>query len=365
MLLKVLEHINIMLLKTLAIFVILGVIGTLGKPKVSIEDLKNVNAEKPRLRFDTNGKFKIVNFADLHYGEFPGTQVGRAQDGNSSRVMKDILEFEHPDFVVFTGDFITGEGIFINGTGFIQTILAPLAEANYRWASTYGNHDNGVTVTREAIFATEQRYDQSYTQHGAPGLAGLTNYYLPVYANEEQAGESPVLILWFFDSQGGFDPSGIKPTFVDETVVQWFIQTNRNITAEWGAIPALAFFHIPTLDYREVQANMPADCAGLVAEAVVPQHRNTSFMEALVASGTVLTTFVGHDHGNAWCCPYRGMEICYNRHTGYGGYGSWTRGARVIDLELGETKSLSKRTNYIRLENGTIIDRYPKDEFLQ
>jgi len=32
---------------------------------------------------------------------------------------------------------------------------------------------------------------------------------------------------------------------------------------------------------------------------VVPQDRDTLFMDALVESGTVLTTFVGHDHGTS------------------------------------------------------------------
>jgi predicted MPP superfamily phosphohydrolase len=67
-----------------------------------------------------------------HYGEFPGTDVGRAQDGNSTRVMTDILRFENPDFVVFTGDFITGDAIVRNSTGFIDTLLTPVVQGGYR-----------------------------------------------------------------------------------------------------------------------------------------------------------------------------------------------------------------------------------------
>jgi len=62
--------------------------------------------------------------------------------------------------------------------------------------------------------------------------------------------------------------------------------------------------------------------------------------------------------GNAWCCKYETLEICYNRHTGYGGYGEWTRGARVVELDLSQDMWTSKR-NYVRLENGTIVDDYP------
>jgi hypothetical protein len=50
---------------------------------------------------------------------------------------------ERPDFVVFTGDFITGDAILSNSTGFIDTLLTPVVAGGYKWASTYGNHDNG------------------------------------------------------------------------------------------------------------------------------------------------------------------------------------------------------------------------------
>jgi hypothetical protein len=74
-------------------------------------------------------------------------------------------------------------------------------------------------------------------------LIGLTNYYLPVYP---PIGDVPELILWFFDSQGGFDPSGIKPSIVDESVVQWFKNESAAVEMKWGRVPALAYFHIPT-----------------------------------------------------------------------------------------------------------------------
>jgi hypothetical protein len=101
-------------------------------------------------------------------------------------------------------------------------------------------------VTREAIFSTESKYNLSYTQHSPEGVLGLTNYYLPIYPVEIEENQSPALILWFFDSRGGFDPAGIKPSNVDESVVEWFLQEHHNITETWGQIPALAFFHIPT-----------------------------------------------------------------------------------------------------------------------
>ncbi len=52
-------------------------------------------------------------------------------------------------------------------------------------------------------------------------------------------------------------------------------------------------------------------------------------------------TFVGHNHGNDFCGSYEGnILLCFGRHTGYGGYGRWERGSRIIQLRLSSSDSL-------------------------
>lgn len=63
-----------------------------------------------------------------------------------------------------------------------------------------------------------------------------------------------------------------------------------------------------------------------------------------------------------------GLNLCFGRHTGYGGYGSWTRGSRQILLD--ETTLETEIATWIRLEDGSVSgqvslnstygeDRYP------
>jgi len=80
---------------------------------------------------------------------------------------------------------------------------------------------------------------------------GLEDLHIRISLNLKQKFEidetsTPVLLLWFFDSQGGFDPSGIKPSIVDASVVNWFKETSAELISRWGRLPALAYFHIPT-----------------------------------------------------------------------------------------------------------------------
>jgi hypothetical protein len=64
-----------------------------------------------------------------------------------------------------------------------------------------------------------------------------------------------------------------------------------------------------------------------------------------------------------------GINLCFGRHTGYGGYGNWMRGSRQILLDK---KHLTTNTQtWIKLEDGTISGRvtlnatYGHDEYPQ
>jgi len=45
-------------------------------------------------------------------------------------------------------------------------------------------------------------------------------------------------------------------------------------------------------------------------------HLCTGLFNAFQKMGDVKATFVGHDHGNDWCCLYEGIRLCFGRHTG-------------------------------------------------
>lgn len=48
-----------------------------------------------------------------------------------------------------------------------------------------------------------------------------------------------------------------------------------------------------------------------------------------------------------------GLNICFNRHSGYGGYTDWARGARQIIVEESKLGTKELET-WIRLENGVV-----------
>ena len=305
-----------------------------------------VKRDPTKLVFDQNGRFKIAQFADLHFGEAESTQWGPQQDINSTRVMERVLAWERPDLVIYSGDQVTGENIYDNATRYWGRLLQPCLATNTRWATVFGNHDDRSARhgTREDLLKFDTSFNLSLSQFGPSDIHGLTNYYLLLYSDKE--ANNPSWVIYFLDSGGGTYPELVYP---DQ--IQWFIKTASYITQSYGQIPGLAFFHIPSTGYEGVYQK--SLCVGMNDDDITPQIAANALLSVLAEYGGVVWVSVGHDHGNDWCCPSKaGPTICYGRHTGYGGYGRWPRGSRVAVLRR---DSMLVET-YVRMENGTIID---------
>ncbi|KAH8805775.1 Metallo-dependent phosphatase-like protein [Xylogone sp. PMI_703] len=341
----------------------------------SIFSLKD---KRPYLRLDRDASFKIAIFSDLHYGE-EEHDWGITQDISSTKVMAAILDYETPDLVVFDGDLITGENTFReNSSNYINVITKSLVDRGVPWASTYGNHDSKFNLSREAIFAAESRFSLSYTQHSPPNLPGVSNYYLLIYPasplpNDEHV---PVAVLWFFDSRGGAkyqqQPADVDsiPNWVDPAVASWFRDEQIKLQKRYGGeLPSLAFVHIPVsafLDLQDSNDMVSEHFPGLNADFPLAfqgdNGEDREFMQALVDTPKLHSVYSGHDHGDSWCGNWPNSaqvtpgvskpHLCFCKHTGYGGYGTWNRGSRIIELTFNGKMDVQ---TWVRMENGDII----------
>ncbi|KAL6414308.1 putative inactive purple acid phosphatase 16 [Ilyonectria robusta] len=360
--------------------------------------LSRFNQSAP-LKFKSDGTFQLSIFEDLHFGENAWDAWGPQQDINSVQVLNKVLDFDRPDLVVLNGDLITGENTYLeNSTDYLDMIVGPMVERGLTWASTYGNHDYQVNVTGKTILERERRWPNARTTQMVFGReAGVSNYYLPVYPSNctETAKCAPELLLWFFDSRGGFyfqewndDGSEVgQPNWVDSSVVNWFRQTNQALVTQHGkAIPSLAFVHIPTYASLMLQTKSGIDGnrqPGINDDyPLAPQAQgwcsdgrndgscsyggqDTAFMQAITETTGLMALFSGHDHGDTWCYKWdslvpgmtvkgNGINMCFGQHSGYGGYGNWIRGARQVLVSESKLKDLAVDT-WIRLESGNTV----------
>lgn len=147
------------------------------------------------------------------------------KDARTADVVRKVLQADQTQLVVLNGDLITGDGTRPeNSTDYLDHVVAPIVEANLPWASTYGNHDNQPSLLTDNLFNREKTYTNSLTQRMVQSDSvetGITNYYLPVYS-ADGSQDTPELILWFFDSRGGYVygqwPVKKRPDWVHDTV---------------------------------------------------------------------------------------------------------------------------------------------------
>ncbi|KAI0139349.1 Metallo-dependent phosphatase [Xylariaceae sp. FL1272] len=367
------------------------------------------------LTFQSDGSFQISIFEDLHFGENSWERWGHQQDLTSVKVINKVLDRESADLVVLNGDLITGENTFLeNSTHYIDQIVQPLADRGLTWACTYGNHDSDFNISGRGILERERKWPNSRTTTMLPHSdVGVSNYFLPVFDHSCTDPDSctPELLLWFFDSRGGFekqmkDADGNKvgrPNWVDDEVVEWFKMTNREMVDTYEkVIPSLGFVHIPTyasvalqqagIDPNEqpgINDDVPVSpqaqgwCSdGRSDESCSYGEQDTALMEAISNTHGMMALFSGHDHGDTWCykwdrklpnmtvTPSNNVTLCFGQHSGYGGYGQWERGSRQI---LVSQKNLARKEidTWIRLESGHVVgnvslnstygqDKYPK-----
>ena len=55
------------------------------------------------VRFNSDGKFKIIQITDIHYGE-----TDPEKDPKTTVLMRKLIEWEKPDLAVLTGDMVSG-----------------------------------------------------------------------------------------------------------------------------------------------------------------------------------------------------------------------------------------------------------------
>lgn len=331
--------------------------------------------QHPELRLHGQ-KFKIAIFSDLHFGENEDS-FGIPQDINSTKLMNYVLEAERPQFVVLNGDLITGENTFAsNSTKYVDRIVAPLVQRGIPWGSTYGNHDSKYNLSRAGILREEHKYELSLTRHQGPRSEtdGVSNYMIPL---RPQYGKDPVALFWFFDSRGGsqHDPTNEDniPNWVSPKTAAWFRRRSKDAIERWGVLPSFAFVHIPMRAFVELQQSASANVSGphypgLNADVPLAQQgdgtQSVPFMQALLDTPGLHSIYSGHDHGDSWCGRWLNTTLpgktasrpflCFCKHSGFGGYGSWNRGVRILELTF-DYFAVLKVNTWVRMQQGTVV----------
>lgn len=286
------------------------------------------NNQDITLRFK-DGKFKIVQFTDIHF------QYNSYRSDSALAMMKIVIERENPDLVVLTGDVVCSK----NTVNAWLKLSQVLIDAEVPWAAMLGNHDaeTKYDTDKEEIMKTIVGLPYNLTKRGPTDVAGEGNYVLEIKSSKSN---KIAALGYIIDSQMGFNTRGELGSYewIDFSQIEWYRKRSAAYTKKnsGNPLPALAFFHIPLPEYKEVLGK--STTIGIQKESICSPDLNSGMYTAMIECKDVMGVFVGHDHNNNYIGCLRGICLAYGNVTGSQCYGDIGRGARVIELYEGERK---------------------------
>ncbi|MDR1330867.1 MAG: metallophosphoesterase family protein [Tannerella sp.] len=302
-------------------------------------------AKKPGagdLRFNADGKFKIMQVTDTHIvRDSPHSQ-------ESVEMLRQTLEAERPDLVIFTGDVVTGPPCVAG----LEMVLAPVIERGVPWALVFGNHDDEQDLSRAQLAELVTGYPHfAGKMKKVKDVSGYGNYVLEIKGAARGATKA---LLYCMDSHAysAMQPLVEGYAWLAFDQVKWYRRTSERYTSANGGqpLPALAFFHIPLPEYRN--ASRGNIMAGTRLEDECAPEINSGMFVAMLEKGDVMGTFVGHDHVNDYIFNHFGIALVYGRFSGSETtYTQLKNGVRLIELTEGRR---GFRT-WIRLDGSTVI----------
>ncbi len=295
------------------------------------------------LKFNEDGKFKIMMFAD--------SQDDETLEETTAQLMREALAAYNPDLVVYMGDNSVAAGE--KQAEAIEAIVAPCVEAEVPFTLVFGNHDQEQGVPNEDLLKEYQKYPGCLAYDAVPSLYGCGNHNLPIFASN---GLGIAFNLWFIDSgtsteeAGGYD-------YVREDQINWYKDTAAALALLNGGevVPAMSFQHIIVPEVYDAlgmmkipvgagewtfdgQAYLPipnfGSYTGYIFEPPCPSHINGGQMDAWLETGDVMATFYGHDHINDFTTNYEGIDITTVPTVGCNSYSNdINRGVGLITLD--------------------------------
>ena len=311
--------------------------------------LRNITKEKP---------FKILGFTDTHLDDHINCFKV------TLKLLKETIQEEKPDMVVFVGDNVTGGDNRERARIFQET----MTEVGVLWAPVLGNHegDNPMSMLRGEMADEFKKSpfclipkEHAFLCNGEE-VFGETNYTVCLQNEEGRT----VHKLIFMDcgpdmTKDDCRALGIvtdqeKPDgYLKESQIAWYREQVQEDDCN-----STVFCHIPLPEYKEAYEKGEI-LYGKNYEGVCHSLYNSGLFEVICQEGRTKTIVSGHDHINFSRVLYRGVQMVYNRMSGMSSY-------NVISKKLSD-KLLQGCTVYRIDENGQLSfddivyeDRYPQ-----
>ncbi len=283
--------------------------------------------QRPLLKFNCDGTFKIVQFTDTHY------KWGKKASQKAVQCITDIVDREDPDLVIFTGDQVYSNGV----ANSLNALTQPLVERGIAFAAIFGNHDFQFDMTRPEMYDLMQALPFSVMP--PRGDADSPDYALPIYTSDGTAINRVLYLMDTHDSTAAALTGCGRYDWLTPDQINWYRGVSSAFASRQGGkpVPALLFIHIPLPEYRDAVTAQPDKLVGNFREksGICCSGLNSGMFAALKSVGDITGIFCGHDHDNDFATLWQDILLAYGRYSGgktvYNHLGD--PGARVIVLD--------------------------------
>lgn len=311
------------------------------------------------IRFNTNGKLKILHIADPHL-------ANDKHFDSSIWVIAEACDIEKPDLVVLTGDNTKPYEDPEETKKIINSLMNIFESRNIPVAVTFGNHDSEAgPMTRADIMEYYKTFSCVITAEDADVFKNCATFNIPVLASDT---DDVKFNIWVFDS-GDYDED--DPRHYDRVrteQIEWYNETAAKLKEDNGGktVNSVVFQHIIVPEIYDVLKKTDSKKPfaiqhiynedeyymfdseqtnyGTINEKPCPGYYNDGQFDALVENGDVLAMFTGHDHTNAFGVRNQSIDIYTSPMTRYKGLAYTTQyGYRVVEINENDTSAYTTR----------------------
>lgn len=327
------------------------------------ENLKHNLYTKKKLKFNKQGKFKILLFSDIHEG-LPFCE-------GTYTCIERLLTLAEPDFVIINGDTLNGGKIktIEDLRNYLKIMTKPLESRNIPWVHTWGNHDHKTGID-EALQQAEYEAYENCLSKSAPNISGKSNFVIPIYSSDDSriafnvwgldTGRSMAStgeIIYGKDSKFTFDPklqnkicsgqSDLGFPMFDQ--IMWYYYSSLEMEKYNGrSIDSFMCVHIPPWEILALQNNREkCNVIGNIDQRYDLGALNSGLFAACLQRRDVRAICTAHMHENDCTGTYCNITICTDgsiSHSAYGGEGR--RGGRLFILDENDTSNMTSEMIY-------------------
>lgn len=314
------------------------------------KNLKYNLLSKHTLKFNSNGKFKILMMSDI--------QETLDYDPRTFEDMRKLLDKVKPDAVVLCGDNCNGLVLKTEEEldKYLEILSAPMEERKIPWMHVFGNHDHDIEVDDIIKTKMYEKCEYCISKH-TEDIYGVTNFVLPVYHSEK---DEIAFQIWGLDSNNLIEDSDIrfdeKTAYMDKSPtmssmfdilhfdqLMWYWNTSKEME-EYNKKKAngIMFMHVPLWEFQFVFDNMEqAGGKGSIFETMTLGKFNSGLFAAILQREDVKCIASGHSHNDTFEGTYCGIKMCMDGSAGYSSYGKEElKGGRVFVIDENDTDKI-------------------------